>query len=122
MSDEYVSPDPIRSYPDRIIVSPNPSTVLSVDPITLKCEEGYETYAFDKSTIGVQPKWISVKDKKKKPNIDGEYLVCSDKQAYSLAHYCKVGWIPFNGPAFQVIDFNVTHWMPLPKPPSNNES
>ena len=62
--------------------------------------------------------WISVEDRL--PDVIGCYLVCS----YEL-HARVVGWTFFNSQKRWTSnkgDYkDVTHWMPLPKPPTTEE-
>jgi len=55
------------------------------------------------------------------PSIGEEYLVCSDDDTYALATYTKCGWIPFAGPSFKVIGFEVSHFIALPKLPNRKK-
>ena len=57
--------------------------------------------------------WISVNDRL--PERHGEYLVsrrCRPKGWVCM--YAPIGWIVNNG-------YPVTHWMPLPDPPEDNQ-
>lgn len=42
-------------------IFPNP-TIHPPKPLSFKGEVGCETYKIDENTIGMRPKWISVKD------------------------------------------------------------
>ena len=58
--------------------------------------------------------WISVNDRL--PELDGDYLVFDGTDAFMIASFSKrEGWILF-------VDFweasEISHWMPLPKPPT----
>ena len=56
--------------------------------------------------------WISVKDRL--PNHDGTYLVYLQTTVYS-----QVFVTTFDSYLGEFPHKSVTHWMPLPKPPSN---
>ncbi len=107
--DDYVSPDPIRSYPARIIFGD--SSVELPKPITFKCEDGFETYAIDESTIGVRPKWVSVQEKE--PPKDLELLGYENGKKFIFSyrmgsfHECSQSEIAY--------EVSPTHWMHLPK-------
>lgn len=71
---------------------------------------GYETYIIDSNTVGVRPKWISIKDAV--PDYKGDYL-CYGKSGISIARY-------YDDIFFHHDDQNddeITHWMPLPEKP-----
>ena len=59
-----------------------------------------------------QPKWISVKERL--PEEAGKYIVCTRKKAV----YCTAFRF-FHGKGYFATDLNthITHWMPLPEPP-----
>ena len=126
-NDDYVSIGAVRSYPSKISFVPYDSSIkieASVkpeEPITLKCEEGYETYAFDKSTIGVRPKWVSVKERL--PEKDQDVLIFCEGtyKPIDVSRRCEADFSSRLGWGGR-LDSDVNHWMPLPKPPSNNES
>lgn len=64
------------------------------------------------------PSWISVKDKL--PEMSGYYLVCTHNTFYDT--YC-ISKVYFSGGMWGSLRkryTNVTHWMPLPKPPKEN--
>jgi hypothetical protein len=72
-------------------------------------------------------KWISVKDRL--PDKNGYVLVIASgkphknitlKNAFELAEYSKVGWILEMWPEWTKA--KVTHWMPLPLPPTELEA
>lgn len=76
--------------------------------------DGYETYAIDSTTIGVRPKWISVKDEINLP----EHLCCyfvTDGINVTMAYYDFSGFVGYDWNLIKI----VTHWMPLPNPPEN---
>lgn len=67
----------------------------------------------DAPTIGG---WISVKDRL--PGIDVNVLIFSkrygiQKGCYDMNVWCVSGWGVMDGP--------ITHWMPLPEPPKEDE-
>ncbi len=71
-------------------------------------------------------KWIRVKDRL--PERDGYVLVIASgnprknimlKNAFELAEYSAVGWLLEMWPDW--MGAKVTHWMPLPKPPTELE-
>ena len=63
--------------------------------------------------------WISVKDKLPPKNV--EVLVYSTVNGVRQDHYIQTlpnGTLEFYGDRDEY-EWNVTHWMPLPKPPKN---
>ena len=80
-------------------------------------------------------KWISIKDRL--PETTDNVLVCNFLEyagccnSFTVAYYNKKGWHPvvdmltannYDGGAVIDLDEEVTHWMPLLKPPSSHNS
>ena len=69
--------------------------------------------------------WISVKDRLPKTNKkfgDSDYLLCYTEFGEQVVCWYKkdLGWIVANFKAdSSPLRHKVTHWMPLPNPPSN---
>ena len=55
-----------------------------------------------------KPKWIPVTERLP---MRGEKAICFGKNGYMIGTYGEFGWM------FPCYFGNVTHWMPLPKPP-----
>ncbi len=68
--------------------------VSPCQPISIQGVEGYETYKIDESTIGVRPKWVSVK-KQPAPK-EGKFL---------FSYHCGVGLASW-GQAYTTINGN----------------
>jgi hypothetical protein len=69
-------------------------------------------------------KWISVKDEL--PKKDGDYLVCDTHSDAMMVTCYEVNTMRWNDNGTKpLIDFwehdEVTHWMPLPNPPSTKK-
>lgn len=72
--------------------------------------------------------WISVnerlpEEKINKNTMDFEYVLCATKfgDVRAFKYGCPLNWPHFwNGP--QIMDEYVTHWMPLPEPPKEQET
>ena len=69
--------------------------------------------------------WISVKDKLPAKDDHNDYLI-TDGEHYYVGHYRHdadawdhviLGWVQWVLADGDVIDINITHWMPLPKLP-----
>ena len=93
-----------------------PSKCLCIHAI-----DGYETYMLDENTIAVRPIWIDAK-KIAAPSmqtvllcVEGKVIIGRNEsvQPEKDPYYCS--WDCWPDPCIQVE--NVTHWMPLPKPP-----
>ncbi len=118
--------------------------MISYDNITDKtpCEpqkclniigiDDYETIAIDSNTIGIRPKWISVKERV--PNDDQDVLVYHNEDDHITVGYFNSETVSFyiesDGSKFFTDDGweteipwaqkgRVTHWMPLPFPPKD---
>ena len=64
-----------------------------------------------------QPKWISVKERL--PEKAGRYLVCAVNR-YGGDRQITAAYYQF-GARFHLVDlYEVTHWMPLPEPPKED--
>ncbi len=97
---------------------PIPEPVKPSQDIKIIGIEGYETYRIDDSSIGVRPKWISVKDRL--PPDDEDVLVNARQNGIYTAHLTiRNDWICsclcYEGSFLN----NITHWMPLPEPPND---
>jgi hypothetical protein len=73
-------------------------------------------------------KWISVEDRL--PEIDSPVLGCvtnsyslTGKVSVSTIRYCGIsdGWETLDGEYVECRLARVTHWMPLPKPPTGKD-
>lgn len=64
------------------------------------------------------PKWISVEERL--PDIDAEVLIYTDEGLYDVAQYSggERFWTLERNPVCWVTASGVTHWMPLPEPPT----
>lgn len=87
--------------------------------------------------VDAEPKWISVKARL--PEAEGDYLVCSEfanirslkimtfaLNLESVDEYCfagekRPGWWDFDGETGNYEWSHVTHWMPLPELPREDE-
>ena len=81
--------------------------------LNFKGFDNCETYVVDENTIGVRPKWISVKDRK--PDNCEEVLINFGDDCYALGSLVGKRWYSFESRLLK----KVTHWMPLPKPPKD---
>lgn len=62
------------------------------------------------------PKWISVEERM--PEVDGKYIVCTSKRSVYLTRF----YAHSEGGNFKTdIYTHITHWMPLPEPPEEEE-
>ena len=90
---------------------------VGVHVIKWRPEWGKPTYAFvkaDEDELQARiPQWISVKDRL--PENSNIVLVCVDNIV--SAGYVQIGWML--GEFFE--NKHVTHWMPFPEPPKENE-
>jgi hypothetical protein len=88
--------------------------------------DGYETYKIDESTIGIRPKWISVKDK---PCELKECLAIVKSEKEKIYNCYARGWFidtiyscRMDNGDFMIESHGTrlpaTHWMSLPPPPS----
>lgn len=71
------------------------------------------------------PRWISVKERL--PKKEGEYLATLVGNVVSVAFFSKInGWsatiVPPNFSFIKFVDLYVTHWMPLPEPPKEENN
>lgn len=100
------------------IDSCEPSKCLSIHGL-----DGFETFKLDEKTIGVRPIWFDVNDRL--PDlIDSEYLVfVQGNHGRKRIKLCKwvgvksIGRILFRWLSSSFSYKEVTHWMPIPKPP-----
>lgn len=145
MDDDYVSPDPIRSYPAKLCFV---DLVKPPRHLHYLADEGFEAYEKDERTIGVRPKWISVEtelppisflesDEEDDPYECHPVLVYSDENPGIMCvaylekdqdkdswNYGDLSWSVYmpGGNLESGLEKEVfTHWMPLPNPPSKNE-
>ncbi|MCP4493289.1 MAG: DUF551 domain-containing protein [Gammaproteobacteria bacterium] len=72
-----------------------------------------EMYEIEDIVLKMQPGWISVDDRL--PNTIGDYLIYTDKNVLMRAYLNRNNHWSGNG-LYEYIE-EVTHWMPLPKPP-----
>lgn len=90
-----------------------------------RTEDGTKVVTFAKK-VGVKgvdgPAWVSVKERL--PEDDQIVIVfCPDWDRSRVGYYCKdndfqSGWILLEGGKYGFADWPVTHWMPLPPPPT----
>ena len=96
------------------------------EPLKITGIENYETVLLDKHTIGVRPKWISVKNRlpKEDENVilfDGNQVFCG---SFSYENNDIICW---GNQACDGICYGwyekdeITHWIPLPPPPKEIE-
>ena len=101
--------------------------VLPCKPLSIQGIDGCETYKIDENTIGVRPKWISVKDRL--PECEKCLAVCISEKGkmYNMRHD---GWFRdtlyacrMHGEEFIIESHGptlpATHWMPLPEFPND---
>ena len=100
------------------------------EPIKIIGIEGYQTFAIDNKTIGIRPKWISVKDKL--PPLGKPCLLYQTWPAITMFNlradplertHISLGGINWEGKFItyenqynDYLDY-VSHWMPLPEVP-----
>ncbi len=97
--------------------------------------DGYETFVIDSHTVGIRPKWISVKERL--PDFYDYVLVLADNpgtnepKPISIARvriqdekweFCEGKDPEWVYGAYMDIEYSIekndiTHWMPLPQPP-----
>lgn len=65
-----------------------------------------------RSVLEAWPKWIPVSDRLPEPY---QKVLCINKDAMAVGTYTKFGWI------FPCRFDNVTHWLPLPRLPNEEE-
>lgn len=104
--------------------------------LNIRGSDSYETYVIDESTIGVRPKWISVEDRL--PEDYYEYVLVYARMdgdepcPTSIARQFKGEWEMLNHAdqsnavacgdlTWYMSEEDITHWMPLPKPPREDE-
>lgn len=96
-----------------------PESVQPEQPLSFCADEGYETYKIDDNTIGVRPVWIKMSDRLPAynqeilawgPLLRSPYHMTFRKEFYNLWVEVIIGSME-----------NITHWMPLPKPPEDHD-
>jgi hypothetical protein len=96
--------------------------ILPDKTISLVGCDGYESYKIDGSTIGIRPKWISVKDRL--PEFDIHVLAHDTQRSYICFRREEIEYNEHWGIcedcdcSCQGCTGAITHWMPLPDPPT----
>jgi len=86
--------------------------------------DGFETFKIDDVTIGIRPKWISVKDEFPE---NGHYVLAFDGSDIFIVKFNRTSRAKkiegyFSG-SCECEDFNeITHWIPLPHTPKWKEN
>lgn len=62
------------------------------------------------------PKWISMEERL--PEKTDKYIVCTAKRSVYCTKFHKCG----KGGDFRTDNIHITHWMPLPEPPKEEEN
>ena len=85
-------------------------------PLMTQCEKEADALAYIQQLEAQVPKWISVEERL--PEVDGKYIVCTAKQSVYSTRFRTYG----QGGNFQTdINTHITHWMPLPELPKEDE-
>lgn len=95
-----------------------------------RCPNGYQcdrdayTLAYIQQLEAQVPKWISVDERLPKPHDDGSVdgVLVTDGALIHMAYYSNDQWyFCSNGEMKKDMFYEVTHWMPLPEPPEEEE-
>ena len=114
------------SYDPRIVIQDCNEAADAIEELEFACNRYEKDY---KDLCAYLPKWIPVTERLPEEKInpytnDFEPIICStnfgDVRVYKYG--TPIGW---NEPHFWngagIMDWYVTHWMPLPEPPKGDE-
>lgn len=98
-------------------------SVLPEKPLSIQGMDGIETFKIDENTIGVRPKWISVKERMP-PNSVYVLVAVYDPRPNVEMYFIEIAermnnnWFDGkDGDCIASKHSSVTHWMPLPDEP-----